>query len=206
MQLHSLFLRHSELLNAFFSRSTPKGYSLTVDFFKGAPTRPRFTRMLIWCQNVFGSNYSYILLNLFCRPYWATAYFMLSWCYDRTAGSPCFSLFIFCYKAAVNWHSWNHFPVLKHHEVFFFQLHEHLPGECPACTQPWLSCGLGLFKTSHLLLAAPTFCLFLFFFDLAGWTELNSLVWKGKLKPIVEELCKDWVIRVRLAGLRASEW
>lgn len=63
--------------------------------------------------------------------------------WHRAAGFPSFSLSIFRYKAAVNLHSWNHFPLLK--KRGFFQVRELQRGECPAHIQPWLSCGLEIF-------------------------------------------------------------
>lgn len=82
----------------------------------------------------------------------------------HSCGLPPFPLFIFCCKAAVNLHSWNHFPALK--KWVFFQVHERRPRECPACSQPWLSCGLGFL--SNLRSFAPhcysfSFSLFLLF-------------------------------------------
>ena len=43
-------------------------------------------------------------------------------------------------------------------KVVFFQVHESRPRECPACIQPWLSCGLGPLQTlTDLLLPTPIF-------------------------------------------------
>ena len=63
-------------------------------------------------------------------------------------------------RPAVNLHSWNHFPDLKKKDFFPSTWSVRLR-ECPACLQPWLSCGLRLSVKSHrsFLPPSPLFCL-----------------------------------------------
>lgn len=98
-----------------------------------------------------------------CRP---------SWSYDGAAGFPSFALFIFSYKAAVNLHSCNHFPVLKRPS---FSKYEHQPGECPAHFQPSLCCGLCLCKISYLSLPAPIFLSFYLSLPFFHWDVFLEL-------------------------------
>lgn len=144
---------------------------------------------------------AHVMLNFASWGKKTSAVPVLSRSYDRAAGFPLFSLFIFSYKAAVNLHSWNHFPVLK--KLPFSKYMSTGLGNVQHAFSPdflvvWASLKSHIFYLLlpffFLLLSTVVFLFFLFF--TRGTVSWMFLVYWGKW-GIGMCLPETWVLKFK---------